>query len=112
MKQPVLCVEIYGGNHNYEISNLFRVECRIDCSESPTLANTQQINLVQLASLSDYIHSVIDVAVDIVVKGKIAVTGTWIAPVDYVDVLPMLQELIRKLLSGWRSIMYCRFTKA
>src|SRR3972149_4199545 len=92
MKQPIVRAEVYGGDHDDEIPYLLGVEGCVDDGEGPPLADAQQVNLVQPASLPPCIYSSVEVSSDIVFQGKVAVTRTRIAPIYHIYVLPVFQE--------------------
>src|SRR5680860_430054 len=94
VEQTVLGVEIHRGDHRDEVLHLPRVEGGIAERHRAALTNPQQVDLVQPVTLTDDIDAVVDVAVDVVVQGEVAVPSVDVTPVDQVQVETQIQQVL------------------
>jgi hypothetical protein len=80
-------LEVDRGHHGHQVLDLLRVQRRVAQRESAALADAEDVDLGNAMAFADDIDAAVQIAVDVVVEGQVAVGAIRVAPVDQVDVL-------------------------
>ncbi len=91
-KHVVRSLEINRGDHGHQILYFVGVQGGIAQGEGATLADAENVDLVDTVALAYGIHTTVQVAVDVVVQGEVAVGTVRITPVHQVDILASFHE--------------------
>ena len=87
-------IEVRGRDGGDQVSDLFRVESRIDDRKGPPEAHPHEIYLGHPMPAVDKFHDVIHIAVDMVIQGKKLISAGWGAPFNEIDLQAFLEEIV------------------
>ena len=80
-------LEVDRGHHRHQILHFLRVQRRVTQGEGAALANAEEVDFVDVVAFADHVHATVEVAVDVVVQGEVAVGAIRVAPIHQIDIL-------------------------